>query len=134
MSIYTHIIHTTRKYMVKKKLLSDRRTYRQLQSDLHDLPWIINGSVVTVAPKTESANTTYVWTRKVKAKTVTKALTREQYEAFQQAIEANRHVEDTLKRMRQVSEMTLLNSLPGVTKKPRAVTADKVRNSRANPS
>lgn len=120
--------------MMKKKRLSDQRTYQQLQLALQNLPWIINGSVVAVAPKTETANTTYVWTRKIKAKTVTKALTKEQYEAFRQAIEANRQVEDALKRMRIISEMTILNSLPGVTKKPRIATAIKPKKSRANPS
>jgi len=108
---------------MKKSLnLFDQKRYRQLQEQLRDLPWIVNGSVVAISPKTDTANTTYVWTRKVKAKTVTRALTKEQYEAFRQAIEANRRIEKVLKSMRMISETTLLNSLPGVTKKPRLLT------------
>jgi len=43
-----------------------------------------------------------MWTRKVKGKTVTKALNREQYRLMKKAIKANRQLEDTLTRMREI--------------------------------
>lgn len=132
--MYTYTMKTASKIMGKKRFLSREKTCRQFPSPLRDLSWIVRGSVVAIAPRTDFANTTYIWTRKVKAKTVTRALTQEQYEAFRAAIEANRKVEAVLKRMRQVSEKTLLNTLPGVTKKPRRPSTGKANNRRSNPS
>ena len=93
--------------------------YEKLQHQLQGLSWILNGSVMKIAPRSESGNTTYTWTRKIRAKTVTVALSREQYDAFRKAIEANRRLEKTLKKMRALSEKALLGTLPGVQKKPR---------------
>ena len=90
------------------------KTYSKLQGELEEVPWIVNGSAIKVAPRTAGGNTTYIWTRKVKGKTVTVALSREQYEAFSKAIEANRKLEKTIAKMRSLSEKTLLDSLPGV--------------------
>ena len=100
---------------------SEERRYQRLQSQLEQLPWILNGSVMKIAPRSDSphAKTTYTWTRKIKAKTVTVALSKEQYVAFRKAIEANRKLDKVLKEMRQISEQTLLSSLPGVKRIPR---------------
>ena len=73
-----------------------------------------------IAPRPPNANTTYTWTRKIKAKTVTVALSKQQYLAFRKAIEANRNVEKALKDLRTLSERTLLASLPGVQRRPRS--------------
>lgn len=96
--------------------------YEKLRMTLHDQPWLLQGSVMKIAPRSTSpnANTTYTWTRKVQGKTVNVALSKEQYHAFKKAIEANRRLEKTLKKMRQLSEQELLNSLPGVQRKPRS--------------
>jgi len=98
---------------------SHEQAYRKLQDQLRGLPWILNGSVMETTPRSPTASTTYIWTRKIRAKTTTLALSREQYDAFKKAIEANRRVENTLKQMRALSEKVLLDSLPGVQKKPR---------------
>ena len=100
----------------------EKQRYERLQARLQSLPWILNGSVMKIAPRSPNANTTYTWTRKIKAKTVTVALSKQQYMAFRKAIEANRKVEKALKEMRQLSERTLLASLPGVQRKPRSRT------------
>lgn len=105
----------------------EERVYKELQSDLEELGWILNGSVMKIAPRSDSvhAKTTYTWTRKIRAKTVTVALSKQQYLAFRKAIETNRKVEATLKQMRDLSEEVLLNSLPGVKRKPRIKRPDK---------
>ena len=105
----------------KEKLRSASQRYSQLQQQLEGLPWILNGSVrpVQQRPDSPTANTTYVWTRKVKGKTVSVALSKEQYLAFKHAIDANRKLEKTLKQMRELSQDTLLDTIPGVKKKPR---------------
>jgi len=91
--------------------------YRALLRTVRRHPWLVQGSVNVVAPKSPSASVTYTWTRKVRAKTVTVALSRQQSAAFRQAIEANRRIETALSRLRQLSQAALLAELPGVTKR-----------------
>ena len=64
--------------------------YRQLGRQLHNLPLLAQGNVFAIDPPKNAprASTHYKWTRKVKAKTVTEALSREQYEALCAAIAA----------------------------------------------
>jgi hypothetical protein len=92
-----------------------KQRYNALQSKLADLPWILQGTVVERPPPSDSttARPTYMWTRKVRGKTVTVSLSRRQFQAFRQAIKANRQIEETLKAMRVLSQTALLNSLPG---------------------
>ena len=90
-------------------------------------PWLVQGSVNVVAPKTPSGNVTYTWTRKVRAKTVTVALSEAQAEAFRAAIAANRQVEEILARLRELSHTALLEGVPGVSKR----RADSARKQRA---
>ena len=68
----------------------------------------------------------YQWTRKVKGKTVTVALSKEQYEAFERAIKANREIEELLDGIRALSRKLLLEIIPGVARRPR-------RNGRKSP-
>ena len=90
---------------------------RALVRTVRQRPWLVQGSVNVVAPKSPSASVTYTWTRKVRAKTVTVALSRQQSVAFQKAVEANRQIEAALNRLRQVSQTALLAEVPGVTKR-----------------
>jgi hypothetical protein len=94
-----------------------KTAFRALDRAVRRRPWLVQGSVNRVAPKTPSASVTYTWTRKVRAKTVTVALSRQQSAAFRQAIEANRRIETALSRLRQLSQAALLAELPGVTKR-----------------
>jgi hypothetical protein len=87
----------------------DRATCRQ--------PWLVQGSVNVVAPKSPEASVTYTWTRKVRAKTITVALSQKQAVAFRRAITANRPIEEALNRLRQVSQAALLAEVPGVTQR-----------------
>jgi hypothetical protein len=53
----------------------------------------------------------------VKAKTVTVALSREQANAFRQAIAANRRIEKALVRLRELSQNAILEHLTGVPRR-----------------
>lgn len=94
----------------------------RLQKELIDLPWLLQGTVVETPPKSTTARATYTWTRKVRAKTVTVALSPEQAIAFRSAIAANRRLEKALKEMRVLSQNVLMDSLPRARKRstPRA--------------
>ena len=91
--------------------------YRALLRTVRPHPWLVQGSVNVVAPKSPSARVTYTWTRKVRAKTATVALSQQQSVAFRQAVQANRQLEEALHRLRQVSQAALLAEVPGVTKR-----------------
>lgn len=91
--------------------------YRRLEKTLNGQPWLVRGSVNVVAPKSPGGHVTYTWTRKIRAKTVTVALSETQAHAFRAAIAANRSIEEALSHLREVSPMALLNSLPGVSRR-----------------
>jgi len=101
--------------------------YRGLQRAVDRQPWLVQGSVNVVAPKSPGGNVTYTWTRKVRAKTVTVALSLAQADAFRKAIAANRRVEDVLSQLRKISQTALLEGVPGVSRK----RADPARKQRA---
>jgi len=92
--------------------------YESLRDTLADLPWILQGTVIEKPPPAEStaARATYMWTRKVGGKTVTVALSPQQFRTFRRAINANRRLERTLKSMRELSQIALTKSLPGSKK------------------
>ena len=91
--------------------------YRQLEQATNGQPWIAQGSVNAIAPKSSGGKVTYTWTRKVRAKTVTVALSETQAQAFRAAIEANRRMEEAFAHLREVSQTALLDSLPGVSRR-----------------
>jgi hypothetical protein len=94
-----------------------RAAHRELDRAVRRHPWLVHGSVNVVDPKSPAANVTYTWTRKVRAKTVTVALSAEQAAAFRSAIEANRQIEAVLSHLRELSQAALLAELPGVPKR-----------------
>jgi hypothetical protein len=91
--------------------------YRRLEQAISGQPWLAQGSVNVVAPKSPGGNVTYTWTRKIRAKTATVALSETQADAFREAIAANRGVEDALAHLRELSQTALLDSLPGVARR-----------------
>jgi len=94
-----------------------RSAYQRMEKAFGRQPWLVQGSVNVVAPKTVGGNVTYTWTRKVRAKTVTVALSEAQAEAFRAAIAANRQVEEILARLRDLSQEALLAGVPGVSRR-----------------
>jgi|SRR5690348_3912555 hypothetical protein len=90
-----------------------QQRYEQLKKELLELGWISQGSLMHHSPNS------WRWTRKVKAKTRTVALSKEQAELYLQAIANHRRLEEILRQMRELSQKVLLGSAPGIRKRPR---------------
>lgn len=88
--------------------------YRRLKGELLELGWIAHGSLRPQPPRA------WCLTRKVKAKTVSLALSQEQAALFQDAITNQRSLENILHQMHQLSQQALLDSVPGVRKRARS--------------
>jgi hypothetical protein len=61
----------------------------------------------------------YQWTRKVKAKTVSVALSREQYEALKEAIDNWHQTQEILQRMQALSRHVIFEMLPNPPRRKR---------------
>ena len=84
--------------------------YAQLRARLARLGWISQGYVQDRGPGAGGPH--YQWTRKVRAKTVSVALSKEQYEWLKQAISNWRQLQNTLEEMQQLSRRVLFQTLP----------------------
>lgn len=93
--------------------------YRQLQKHFRNLPLLAQGNVFATEPPPEAprASTHYKWTRKINGKTVSVTLSKEQFEAFKEAIAANRRVEEALQHMRHIAQQAILLALPDSPRK-----------------
>ena len=87
-----------------------RAEYRKLQKQLAGLGWISHGYVQDRGPG--AGGPCYQWTRKEKKKTVSVALSKEQYQAMQEAIANWRKVHTILKGMEQISRQVIFGSIP----------------------
>ena len=104
---------------LKKTLLTPaelsrlERRYRRLKEELLELGWIAQGSVLPQPPR--------AWrlTRKVKAKTVSIALSEQQVSLYKAAIADHRKLQAILHQMREISDRVLQQSVQGVRKRPR---------------
>jgi hypothetical protein len=67
--------------------------------------------------KKKSYGPYYQWTMKIKGRTVTINLSPSQVREFKKAIANNRKIENTLTRMRELSEQILNGSTVGVTRR-----------------
>jgi len=84
--------------------------YRKLVHQLARTGWISHGYVQDRGPG--AGGPCYQWTRKEQAKTVSVALSREQYLWLKQAIENCREVQAILRRMEQLSRQVLFETIP----------------------
>lgn len=84
--------------------------YDQLQSRLAKVGWISQGYVQNRGPG--AGGPCYQWTRKVKGKTVSVALSKEQYEAMREAIERWRQLKVILQEMQGLSRQLIFGTLP----------------------
>jgi virulence-associated protein VapD len=91
--------------------------YRQLQRQLARLGYVSQGSVFERGPDQQGSR--YVWTRKVKAKTVTVALSQEQYHWLRRAVANQRQLEEIVQQMQALSRQTLFETVPGVARRKR---------------
>jgi hypothetical protein len=84
--------------------------YDQLRQSLARTTWISEGYVQNRGPG--AGGPCYQWTRKVKGKTVSVALSKEQFEWLAQAIAQWRQVQGTLKEMQRLSRQVLFETMP----------------------
>jgi hypothetical protein len=84
--------------------------YTQLRRRLAQTGWISEGYVQNRGPG--AGGPCYQWTRKVKGKTVSVALSQEQYEWLHSAIVQWRTVQATLKEMQRLSRLVLFQTVP----------------------
>src|SRR5690349_24850359 len=84
--------------------------YAKLRRSLGRMGWISQGYVQNRGPG--AGGPCYQWTRKVRAKTVSVALSRQQYDALAQAIQNWRSVQQTLRQMQQLSRQMIFETLP----------------------
>jgi cyclopropane fatty-acyl-phospholipid synthase-like methyltransferase len=87
-----------------------QRTYDRLRAQLAQVGWISEGYVQDRGPG--AGGPCYQWTRKVKGKTVSVALSREQYEWLREAIAQWRTVQSTLREMQRLSREVLFTTVP----------------------
>jgi len=93
------------------------REYARLKARLGQIGWISQGYVQDRGPG--AGGPCYQWTRKVKAKTVSVALSREQYEGLKLAIANWREVEQILDQMQVLSRKYLFASVPDLPRRKR---------------
>jgi hypothetical protein len=95
-------------------------TYEKLLARLAHAGWFCDGTVVsrTLRRKVDgqwvNKGPYYMWTAKREGRTVCHALSRDQYHAAKQAIEANRRVMKLLARLQTLTLKTILKKVPGV--------------------
>jgi len=85
-------------------------SYARLREQLSKTGWISQGYVQDRGPG--AGGPCYQWTRKVKGKTVSVALSQEQYQWLKEAIGNWRQLQETLKEMQRLSRQVLFETLP----------------------
>jgi hypothetical protein len=88
-----------------------QRQYQRLRSSLARTGYISQGSVLDRS-KLRPARSGYQWTCKVARKTVTVALSPEQFRALRQAIKNRRQLQRTVGGMERLSRQILFGNLP----------------------
>ena len=91
-------------------LAQAQREYARLAQRLGATGWISEGYVQDRGPG--AGGPCYQWTRKVRGKTVSVALSREQYQWLREAIDQWRQVQATLRQMQRLSRQVLFASVP----------------------
>ena len=95
---------------MKKQLSQAEAQYARLRAHLTKVGWISQGYVQNRGPG--AGGPCYQWTRKVRGKTVSVALSREQYEWLDHAIANWRQVQQTLKEMQRLSRKVMFETVP----------------------
>jgi hypothetical protein len=90
-------------------LLQFQQQYALLRRRLANIGWISEGYVQNRGPG--AGGPCYQWTRKVKGKTVSVALSKEQFDWLEAAIAQWRQVQATLKEMQRLSRRVLFETI-----------------------
>ncbi len=96
-----------------------KHQFKKLTQKLASTGWISEGYVQDRGPG--AGGPCYQWTRKVKGKTVSVALSQTQFQALGRAIEEWRTTQATLKEMQRLSREQIFLGLPG-TKRRKPLT------------
>lgn len=100
----------------KKKTLSEYQVrYAHLRKQLANTDWISQGYVQNRGPG--AGGPCFQWTRKVKGKTVSVALSEEQFQWLQGAIAQWRKTQAILKEMQRLSRQVLFETVPHPTRR-----------------
>jgi uncharacterized protein DUF6788 len=102
---------------MKTDLAQIKEEYAQLRARLGRLGWISHGYAQDRGPG--AGGPCYQWTRKVKAKTVSVALSQEQFEALKEAIDNWRQAQEILQRMQALSRQIIFETLPSPPRRKR---------------
>jgi cyclopropane fatty-acyl-phospholipid synthase-like methyltransferase len=102
---------------MKNNLPQWEAQYARLRQQFNDLGWISEGYVQDRGPG--AGGPCYQWTRKVRGKTVSVALSRQQFEWLRQAISNWRQVQQTLKEMQRLSRQVLFETIPNPPRRKR---------------
>src|SRR5437667_10081318 len=102
---------------MKVNLPGIQTEYAQLRARLAKVGWLSHGYVQDRGPG--AGGPCYQWTRKVRAKTVSVALSRQQYEALRQAIHNWRKLQQKLRQMQQLSRRVIFQTLPNPPRRKR---------------
>ncbi len=91
--------------------------YARLRLRLGEVGWISQGYVQDRGPG--AGGPCYQWTRKVRGKTVSVALSAEQYHWLKKAIENWREIQATLEQMQRISREVLFATVPNPPRRKR---------------
>ena len=92
--------------------------YQRLCASLANLGYISQGSVVDRS-QLRPSRSGYQWTRKLARKTITVALSREQFLALRTAIQNRRALQKTIAKMEKLSRQILFSNLPDTRRRKR---------------
>jgi hypothetical protein len=87
------------------------RQYQRLRSSLANIGYLSQGSVLDRS-RLRPPRSGYQWTRKVARKTITVALSPEQFRSLGAAIQNHRRLQKTITEMEKVSRRILFGTLP----------------------
>lgn len=92
--------------------------YQRLRTRLGKVGWVALGSLVERGQPGQGGPR-YQWSRRVKGKTVTVALSKEQFDWLQQAIKNQRDAWDLLAQMHQLTLEHMWQHLPSTSRRKR---------------
>ena len=91
------------------------RQYQRLRSSLASIGYISQGSVLDRS-RLRPPRSGYQWTRKVARRTITVALSQEQFHALGAAIQNRRKLQKTITQMEKLSRRILFGTLPDTSR------------------
>lgn len=94
-----------------------QQRYGQLRQQLAAVGWISEGYAQDRGPG--AGGPCYQWTRKVRGKTVSVALSKEQYEWLSEAIGNWKELKATIRKMQQLSREVLFETVPHPARRKR---------------